>query len=622
MGIGVPTIQIRANRVDSDVEVNLVSVGFGIHSGWTYAAMYGNDTLFSMPQIGENPFSIFFYASIASFAVALFAIAIADPRIAQTRTRRKIILAACALTSGGTLLMVPMSLTSKAVGFALALGAGVFTGIGSAVLAAAWGVALSVCERGTIIANIALSFVLAICIHAVLLHVIPCPAAGMLTATLPMLEVLILLRGRSECPPASTSDFDFDARPVRKPLLAVKLATPIIIICLGLSLLKNSYVTHIMSANDMSSRLSLVIAAIVTFFVLFISIEIVSKNRDSDAPFRPILCIAAVAATMVPLLGTAQNTAIATVVIIGYFALEAAVYAYPPALSQESRISALFAFGIVRGCMALGMIAASVITTRYSTLPELLPWGSASICVITLMCFLVGKALLPSRASIESAMLAPATGELNFDTMAIERFAPSVAQRDEKECAFSGGEEVPKDSCPTEPREAKESPLDKPSAKDAAEGACSKVDDAANSGNAAKQSGRANPGENAATSACSQAEKAASEPARSVRKGSRSSNLAESDNAKHEDDQPGERPLQKQGLKRKCQQIADRNLLSRRETEVLFELAKGYNCARVQKILVISEGTARTHIRHIYNKLDVHSQQELIKFVEDYQQRR
>lgn len=73
---------------------------------------------------------------------------------------------------------------------------------------------------------------------------------------------------------------------------------------------------------------------------------------------------------------------------------------------------------------------------------------------------------------------------------------------------------------------------------------------------------------------------------------------------------------QKLGLfKRKCALVAETYLLSRKETEVLFLLAKGLNSAAIQEKLYISAGTANTHMRHIYRKLDVHSQQELMTLV-------
>ena len=66
----------------------------------------------------------------------------------------------------------------------------------------------------------------------------------------------------------------------------------------------------------------------------------------------------------------------------------------------------------------------------------------------------------------------------------------------------------------------------------------------------------------------------------------------------------------------KCETVANTYLLSTRETEVMFFLAKGHNAAYIQEKLYISEGTAKTHIRHIYRKLDIHTQQELMRMVE------
>ena len=48
----------------------------------------------------------------------------------------------------------------------------------------------------------------------------------------------------------------------------------------------------------------------------------------------------------------------------------------------------------------------------------------------------------------------------------------------------------------------------------------------------------------------------------------------------------------------------------------MFFLAKGHNAAYIQEKLYISEGTAKTHIRHVYKKSNVHSQQELMRLVE------
>lgn len=90
------------------------------------------------------------------------------------------------------------------------------------------------------------------------------------------------------------------------------------------------------------------------------------------------------------------------------------------------------------------------------------------------------------------------------------------------------------------------------------------------------------------------------------------------DSSESVDERSGEsRESSKMWFKNNCALIASRYMLSRREADVLFLLAKGNNCAAIQEKLVIAEGTAKTHIRHIYRKLDVHTQQELMRMVEE-----
>ena len=48
----------------------------------------------------------------------------------------------------------------------------------------------------------------------------------------------------------------------------------------------------------------------------------------------------------------------------------------------------------------------------------------------------------------------------------------------------------------------------------------------------------------------------------------------------------------------------------------MFLLAKGHNAAFIQEKLCISKSTAKTHISHIYRKLDIHNQQELLAMVD------
>ena len=49
---------------------------------------------------------------------------------------------------------------------------------------------------------------------------------------------------------------------------------------------------------------------------------------------------------------------------------------------------------------------------------------------------------------------------------------------------------------------------------------------------------------------------------------------------------------------------------------MLLPLARGHNAQAISNELSITKGTVQTHVKHIYAKLGLHSQQELIELVE------
>ena len=66
----------------------------------------------------------------------------------------------------------------------------------------------------------------------------------------------------------------------------------------------------------------------------------------------------------------------------------------------------------------------------------------------------------------------------------------------------------------------------------------------------------------------------------------------------------------------RCREVAMHYGLSDRETEIMTLYAKGRSYARLQEELSLSRGTVTTHLRHIYQKLDVHSKQEMLDLIE------
>ena len=69
-------------------------------------------------------------------------------------------------------------------------------------------------------------------------------------------------------------------------------------------------------------------------------------------------------------------------------------------------------------------------------------------------------------------------------------------------------------------------------------------------------------------------------------------------------------------FKQRCNQAAQTYKLSNREGEILYYLAKGRNAQFIADELNISAYTAKTHVYHIYQKMGINSQQELISIVD------
>lgn len=68
-------------------------------------------------------------------------------------------------------------------------------------------------------------------------------------------------------------------------------------------------------------------------------------------------------------------------------------------------------------------------------------------------------------------------------------------------------------------------------------------------------------------------------------------------------------------LQLKCYEIAAVFDLSSRERDVLVLLAQGMSRREIEETLVISMNTVKSHIRRIYQKLNIHSREELEKLL-------
>ena len=79
----------------------------------------------------------------------------------------------------------------------------------------------------------------------------------------------------------------------------------------------------------------------------------------------------------------------------------------------------------------------------------------------------------------------------------------------------------------------------------------------------------------------------------------------------------GEASEEAGGIEVACEALGRRFRLTPRERDVFLLLARGRNRAFICEELVIGDETVKSHVKAIYRKLEVHSQQELIDLVEE-----
>ena len=78
---------------------------------------------------------------------------------------------------------------------------------------------------------------------------------------------------------------------------------------------------------------------------------------------------------------------------------------------------------------------------------------------------------------------------------------------------------------------------------------------------------------------------------------------------------------ERQDFEQTCDNVAQAFGLTQREASVLRLIALGFSTKKVASKLVLSDSTVKTHVRHVYAKLEVHSRDELGDVLRDWANR-
>lgn len=642
MGVRVPRITLKADFGDESAfgELSLLSVGYGMHQAWVYATMFGTASVFgathSFHGLYESSVSLPYLISSCVYIAALLFIGLTNQRFLKAYTSRNLLCVGAAMSCVGTLLLVaPMS-----TGFPFVeLLSGLCTGIGSAVLIIYWGTAFARCDSASIVLNTAVAITISIGLFATVLHYAPFPVSAIATAIVPLLELAILWKKTPEAFYKRNQVPIFKPLPINQGKFLVRFGAPVLVLGLALGMLRSNSLQNLVMKSDVGAQPVLILAAGCATVIILITIVALGNDDSWSRFFQPLVPFIAVTVFFIPF-ANEENMMLASVfLLVGFLCFESLMWIFFGDLSQRFRLSPIFVFGLGRAILAFAILVGTLVPVAAAGFVHALPFGGETVVLLMLLVIVIAYALLPREREIEAIVAPCPLVSAVSDSIARKTEDARVARK--RNCGGKGTAAT----------------LAHNAADNATTGECAP---AAN-GEAVEQAETAATNARAEASAAPESEEGSEEPtargnvdvsaeasstastmrktpaqvsnttdnvercpvsaAASTPKPSNAFPVSAHAHLTEAQPAPVSNDIVRGGgrFRGKCETVANTFLLSRRETEILFFLAKGHNAAYIQEKLYISEGTAKTHIRHIYRKCDVHNQQDLMRMVEDAQ---
>lgn len=612
MGFHVPrvTISIDFGKEASFGELSLISLGYGLHQAWIYSSMFDKGGIFGTAPLEVSPLneelSLAYFMSILVYGMLLLIASALDTKLIRFFHATPTLVGAATLGTVGTLLLLlPASAGWNTEMTQIA--SGVLTGAGSSVLLIAWGIAFARRDSASIVINGALSIAIGFDIYGVVLHQLPFPVGAIASALIPVAEVALLLVLRSHV----SLDFDnrrliFSPLPINQARFVFRFGLPVFFLGVALGVLRQTSIETVLPGAGFEDQAILFVTACCAMVLIMVTFLALGGNERWHTFFRPLIPFIAVTAVFIPVSAGSDSVLTTSVVLIGYMTFEALMWIFFAELSQRFRLSPIFVFGLGRGVMALAALGGSLLPVASAALPGIPAMGETGLVILVIVAMMVAYALLPEEREMMTIVSTAPCVKLAARTPGTPLVVANFADRSED----TGAEADPAAAldngvlrgaaAPEEVGAEGDLGLQTIVDTDRAEG----ID--ANAAAAGAPAATTPSSAAVAAPAASPASAASAAPVSEARR----TMLGETAETDDEGARMGRFRL-------RCEAVANTYLLSRRESEVLYYLARGYKSASIQQQLYISEGTAKTHIRHIYRKLNVHNQQELILLIDE-----
>lgn len=530
-------------------------VGFGFYYAWIWVSYNSNVLVFpsAASDLPPDTISLTYLVSTLALGVALVLLSLVRP-LTRRLVGSNLLLIAVAVVVGAATVGTYASSSLGADANLYLIVSAALTGAGTSVIVLRFGVVYSKALAREAAMYTAASFVFAAMIYFMAVG-LPDPVGMVFTALLPVLAVVSTLTN------PEWSDEGEGGRPegpvpLRRFFVRLLVAVAVFSVVVGVS--RGFSVPHSSISSLNVDGALIIFSTAVVAGVLFVVVGLLRRQFDVSRLYYPIIIAVAAGILVTPLLGgTGFGSQFITVAYNCFVLVIWCLLAY---VAYSSRLSPILVFGLGRGASALG--------TTFGWLAGLeivRSQGDGSLSLEVVSVAMVFALLVVSMLVLNDRLIG--------DALRPEERIRGDAAEVPAQGAGSAGEAAFADRRGAEDRR---SAADGEGAWDGGTGrsGASEMGEVGEMGGAGASLADGSPGGAAA----------------------------------------GER--RSGPYRMRCDAVAEHYGLSPRERDVFDLLVRGRSIDYIAQNLTISFNTAKSHIRHIYVKADVHSRQELIDLID------
>lgn len=530
-------------------------VGFGFYYAWIWVSYNSNVLVFpsAASDLPPDTISLTYLVSTLALGVALVLLSLVRP-LTRRLVGSNLLLIAVAVVVGAATVGTYASSSLGADANLYLIVSAALTGAGTSVIVLRFGVVYSKAPAREAAMYTAASFAFAAMIYFMAVG-LPDPVGMVFTALLPVLAVISTLTN------PEWSDEGEGGRPegpvpLRRFFVRLLVAVAVFSVVVGVS--RGFSVPHSSISSLNADGALIIFSTAVVAGVLFVVVGLLRRQFDVSRLYYPIIIAVAAGILVTPLLGgTGFGSQFITVAYNCFVLVIWCLLAY---VAYSSRLSPILVFGLGRGASALG--------TTFGWLAGLeivRSQGDGSLSLEVVSVAMVFALLVVSMLVLNDRLIG--------DALRPEERIRGDAAEVPAQGAGSAGEAAFADRRGAEDRR---SAADGEGAWDGGTGrsGASEMGEVGEMGGAGASLADGSPGGAAA----------------------------------------GER--RSGPYRMRCDAVAEHYGLSPRERDVFDLLVRGRSIDYIAQNLTISFNTAKSHIRHIYVKADVHSRQELIDLID------